>query len=193
MIFMVADLHRMMLVLSVRQDDQHSVKIGQTVKFVPDGDKDNPVFAKIDRLSHNVDPKTRAIKAMALVNSTDHRLRDQAFGKATITLRSQGEKVVAVPEDAIQWEGCSHVVFLLERTVDKNDDDDRLGHGKKDDDDKHDKSKVVFETRRVKLGIRSGGYVEVTEGLEESDRIAVLGSHVLKSHLFKDRIGAADE
>ena len=83
-------------------------------------------------------------------------------------------------------------MFVLEKPEPK-DGYAKEHEGNKDDDDKHEKPNVVFEVRKVGLGIRRDGYVEVTKGLQAGDEIAVIGSHVLKSHLFKDRIGSAEE
>lgn len=176
MIFTVGDCRQMLLSLDIRQEDQQRVKRDQIVRFRADGLKGEPIVTKIDRISHDLDPKTRVLKARAFVNNLNHQLKAHVFGTAEIVLCAE-TSVLTIPEEAIQWEGCSHIVFILEKKEGK----------------KEDNKEIVFETRRVKLGARREGYVEVTEGLKEGDTIAILGSHVLKSVLFKDRLGSADE
>jgi membrane fusion protein, heavy metal efflux system len=173
-LFVVGDPSRMTVLVDVRQEDARQVEKGMLVRFYPDGDKASasgerpkPVECRIDWVAPEVDPKTRIVKARAAVDNQDGRLRARAFGNAEIVLRAEGS-FVAVPDEAIQWEGCSHIVFV--RT-----------------------SPTQFEVRRVKLGVRDGGYVQVVEGVKQGETIAVLGSHVLKSVLFRDLLGSAEE
>ena len=70
--------------------------------------------------------------------------------------------------EAVHWEGCSHVVFVKQ-------------------------SAVEWLPRKVALGVRDGGVVEVVVGLAAGDEVAAAGSHVLKNELLKARIGAAEE
>ena len=183
----------MMLTLDIRQEDRHRVKVGrkQKVRFEPDGDNGNAVEGTIDWIGNEFDPKTRTVKARAFVPNADGRLKAHAFGKARIEIRATS-MVLTLPEEAIQWEGCSHIVFV------------------------HEPPKK-FEVRKVKLGIRRDGFVEVEPGfdeklfldplhflskdgyvqivfgVQENDVIAILGTHVLKSMLFRERLGTADE
>ena len=198
-IFVVGDCSRMMLLLDIRQEDQEPFKAGAGGKRLPlsrTATRGKPIETEIAWIAHDLDPKTRSVKACAYIPNLNHQLKAHAFGKAIITVRSEKE-VLAVPEEAVQWEGCSHIVFVrMEKAVDKKSeaDDDK---GKKVDeksDDQNDE-KVVFQgARKVKLGLRRDGFVEIKPGsLREGDIIAVLGSHVLKSELLKERIGAAEE
>jgi hypothetical protein len=47
--------------------------------------------------------------------------------------------------------------------------------------------------RRVNVGIRQGGVVEILAGVVPGEMVVTTGSHVLKSELLKDRIGAGDD
>ena len=46
-----------------------------------------------------------------------------------------------------------------------------------------------FETRDVKLGLRSPTAVEVREGIEIGERVVTAGSFILKSELEKEGFG----
>jgi cobalt-zinc-cadmium efflux system membrane fusion protein len=174
MIFVVGDCSRMLLLLDIRQEDQHLIKAGdeqkhlikagseqkhlietgsaQKVAFIPDGYQGEPIVTKIAWIAHDLDPKTRAVKACAYIPNKNHQLKAHAFGKAIITIRSKKE-ALAVPEEAVQWEGCSHIVFVrMEKAVEKKSEADD-GNSKKVDeksDDQNDE-KVVFKARKVKL------------------------------------------
>ncbi len=166
-IFVVGNTDRMLLILDIRQEDVYLVKANMPVRFHPDGDRGAPFEGKIDWVGQEVEPKTRTVKARVFVENKDDRLKARAFGMADIILHKEAI-VLAVPEEAIQWEGCSHIVFLREKPE-------------------------RFEVRKVTLGNRHNGYVEVKKGVDAGDPIAVVGSHVLKSHLFKDRLGTPEE
>jgi cobalt-zinc-cadmium efflux system membrane fusion protein len=170
-VLIVGDTSRMMLVFDIRQEDRDLVKPGQQVTFTSDGrqhvETREAVAGVIDWVSHEIDAKTRTVKARAFVDNPDGWLKANAFGTARIVIRPP-TPVQAIPEEAIQWEGCSHIVFLRE-------------------------AENRFEIRVVKLGQRRDGWVEVKSGVEVGDVIAVIGSHVLKSELFKDRLGQAEE
>jgi membrane fusion protein, heavy metal efflux system len=193
LIFVVGDCTQMLLLLDIRQEDQHLIKAGgeQKVAFTPDGYTE-PIPSKIAWIAHDLDPKTRAVKAFGYIRNENHQLKARAFGKASISIRPQKE-VLAVPDEAVQWEGCSHVVFVRVKKADEKKSDGDDGKSAKDD-EKSDDQKVVFMARKVKLGLRRDGFVEIEPGsLREGETIAVLGSHVLKSELLKERIGAAEE
>jgi multidrug efflux pump subunit AcrA (membrane-fusion protein) len=48
----------------------------------------------------------------------------------------------------------------------------------------------IFQTRKVKLGARSGGFAEILVGVLPGEVVASAGSFVLKSELLKSRLGA---
>lgn len=164
-IFVVGDTRRMMLQLDVRQEDRPFVTPGLKVEFTPDG-AGSPVQGVIDSIGQEIDPKTRTIKVRAFVDNLNGNLQAKMYGSALIM--KPGKEVLVVPEEAIQWEGCSHIVFVREKPE-------------------------QFEVRKVKLGTRNEGFVEVLEGVRKREKIAVVGSHVLKAMLFKDRLGTAEE
>jgi cobalt-zinc-cadmium efflux system membrane fusion protein len=173
-ILVVGDARRMMLMLDIRQEDRDLLNPGghPRVEFTAEGDAKVTATGEIDWVGQDIDPKTRTAKARAFVDNADGRLKANSFGRAQLTV--QAPKVVpVVPEEAIQWEGCSHIVFVREEAN-------------------------QFEVRKVELGLRRGGYVEVRPaegktGVKIGETIAVHGSHVLKSILFKDRLGSAEE
>jgi cobalt-zinc-cadmium efflux system membrane fusion protein len=202
-LFVVGDNGAMILMIDVPQERRDRVRIGCGVSFYPDGgkkqqddgNKQEHFDARIDWIAPDIDPKSRMIRARAVVEKPNGNLKANSFGVAHITVRDS-RRVTAVSEEAIQWEGCSHILFVCEETDDK---------------------KTKFRVRKVTLGIRHDGFVEVLPGIQEKfyldffelisddgfircelgvepgERIAVLGSHVLKSELFRDRLGKAEE
>jgi cobalt-zinc-cadmium efflux system membrane fusion protein len=76
-------------------------------------------------------------------------------------LTGEGDTAIAVPHDAIIYEGGAARVWVVR------------------DNDK------AIELRRIKVGLTNGTMVEVLEGLVPSDRVITKGS------LFIDRVAAA--
>jgi len=159
--FVVADTSRMWAVLDVRVEDMGSLSLGQAVAFQgPDLTSEG----KVSWISTAVDEKTRTLRVRASIENPDGRLRAHTFGTARITTR-ESPNAVAVPDEAIQWEGCCHIVFV--RLTDE-----------------------VFQTRKVRLGARSGRFTEVLVGVLPGEVVATTGSHVLKSEILKSKLGA---
>ncbi len=163
-LFGIADTRRMWILLDVRLEDAAGLAIGQPVHFRSDGSSDEVTVGKVLWLSTAVDEKTRTVKVRAEVENPEGRLRAHTFGAAKIVTRRE-EKAVAVPDAALQWEGCCHIVFV------------RL-------------SDEIFQTRKVRLGTRNRGYTEILVGVLPGEVVVTTGSHVLKSDILKSRLGA---
>ena len=163
-LFEIADTSRMWLMLDVPQPDAHRLALGQGAIFRPDDARDESVPAEIAWISTAVDEMTRTVKVRANAANPEGALRAHTFGRAQIVVRGS-PNAVAVPTEAIQWEGCCHVVFV------------RL-------------SDTVFQTRKVRLGARDPAFTEVVVGLLPGEVVATTGSHVLKSEILKSSLGA---
>jgi cobalt-zinc-cadmium efflux system membrane fusion protein len=166
-LFTISDLGSVHVLLDFRPEDAPRLAVGQRVEFRPDGDAGPPAIGELHWISPAVDEKTRMVHAHAEVPNPAGRLRANSFGTAAVTIRSHDAALV-VPGDAVQWEGCSYVVFAAE-------------------------SPTAFRPRKVRLGLRQDGVVEILVGLRRGDAVATAGSHVLKSYLFRDRLGGADD
>lgn len=162
-LFTVADVSSVWALLDVRAEDINSVAVGQPVTFHPTG-ADQAATGVVSWISTAVDDKTRTVKVHAVLANPDGELRPNTFGAARIAIRSE-PNAVAVSNEAIHWEGCCHVVFV--QLTDE-----------------------IFQTRKVRLGTRSGQFTEVRIGLLPGEVVATTGSHVLKSALLKSRLGA---
>ncbi len=162
-LFTVADTRRMWLTIDVAQAQLGRVAIGQSVRFQPER-SDWTAEGRISWISTSVDDQTRTVKVRADLDNADGRLLASLFGRARITVR-ESAIAIAVPNEAIQWEGCCHVVFV--RLTDD-----------------------IFQTRKVRLGTKDTHYTEVLTGVLQGELVATAGSHVLKSEILKSNLGA---
>ncbi|MEK7731157.1 MAG: efflux RND transporter periplasmic adaptor subunit, partial [Planctomycetota bacterium] len=163
-LFVVADTSRLWVMIDVPQALSGRLALGQRVRFRPERTSDDAALGTIAWISTAVDEQTRTVKVRADVDNTEGRLLAGMFGQAAITIR-ESPTAIAVPDEAVQWEGCCHLVFV--RLTDE-----------------------IFQPRKIKVGARSGGFTEVLVGVLPGEVVATTGSHVLKSEILKSSLGA---
>lgn len=161
--FTVADLHKMWILLDVREEDRDRVQVGQEVSFQVDGSSAEPVLGRISWLSPELEEKTRTMRVRVEVDNPAHRLLVHSFGTGRILVRSIAD-ALAVPDDAVQGKDKCHFVFV------------RLDEQR-------------FQTRLVKLGVRTGGYTQILDGVSAGEQVVTIGSHALKAELLRNLIG----
>ncbi len=169
-LFKVADTSRVWLFLSVPFEEAAYVRIGQHVKFQPDGSSEQ-ITGVVAWVSTEVDARTRTVQVRADLDNSTGRLRAETFGMGRIILREEADAIV-VPGSAIQWDGSCHVVFVR----DKNYFDDG--------------APKLFHTRSVRVGVKGEGMTEIIAGLLPREVVASVGSGVLRAQLLKNNIGA---
>jgi len=162
-LFVIADVSGMWLMIDLPQAQAARVALGQPVRFVPDGAAELEASGAVSWISTAVDRQTRTVKVRARVDNPAGRLRAGMFGRALITVGESPDAIV-VPDEAVQWEGCCHVVFV------------RAGED-------------IFRPRKVQPGARGDGFTEVLVGVLPDEIVATAGSHVLKSELLKGNLG----
>jgi cobalt-zinc-cadmium efflux system membrane fusion protein len=169
-LFTVADTSRVWLMLNVPLEAARYVRIRQQVLFQPDG-ADAPDQAEITWISTDVDPDTRTVPVRAELPNDDGHLRNETFGAGDIILREEQDAIV-VPNGAVHWEGCCHVVFVRDKDFLKRD------------------AYKVFHTRMVRPGVTSGDYTEMIAGVLPGEVVVTKGSGVLRAELLKGNLGA---
>jgi|GEM_PF-633652 len=168
--YTIADIDRMWIELSVRQDDADRLKLQAPVTFVGEL-KSRTVTGRLTWIGTEVDRKTRTVQARAVVENPPldgqgsqagaaRLLHAGAYGDARILIQSHPQ-AVAVPNDAMHWvwEIGSEVLFIAS-------EDGR-----------------TFTPRRVTKGLTRDGRVQVLEGIQPGERIATQGSRVLAAEL----------
>jgi len=160
----VADVSRMWALLDVFEADIPDVEVGQSVVLHPEGLRGRALPGEITWVAAHVDPRTRTLQARAELENPGGALKANMFARAEITVRD-GLAAVVVPTDAVQWEGCCNVVFVK-------------------------RSDVLYEPRKVLLGVDTGTVYEVLDGLRAGEEVVTQGSFLLKTEILKGSIGA---
>ncbi|MBK7878926.1 MAG: efflux RND transporter periplasmic adaptor subunit [Planctomycetes bacterium] len=163
-LFEVADTRRMWVTMDVPLSEAHRIGVSQQVAFRPDDARDEVVHGDVSWISTAVDEMTRTLKVRAEVENREGALRAHTFGRAQVIVRTSPQ-AIAVPTEAVQWEGCCYVVFV--RIADE-----------------------IFQTRKVRIGARDASHTEVLVGVLPGEVVVTEGSHVLKSEILKSALGA---
>lgn len=163
-IFMVADLSTLWVVIDVYEKDMSRLRVGAAVKASVTAFPDKTFKGRISYIADVVDEKTRTEKARVTIDNSGGLLKPGMFATVVTEARSgAAEKLMAVPDEAVQIEGAARYVFV-QIAPDK------------------------FKRRDIETGRTLGKDVEVISGLKEGEAIAVSGAFTLKSELKKSEI-----
>jgi cobalt-zinc-cadmium efflux system membrane fusion protein len=148
----------------VRESDLSLLHKGQVVEFASDGDALEKVSGRVIWVAQYLDPLTRSATVRAQVTNASLDLKAHQFGRLLLPISTKSA-AVAVPRDAVQWEGCCNVVFVKEAA-------DR------------------YRPHKVTVSRGDRGYYNISSGLRAGDMVVVKGSYLLKTELKKGSLGA---
>ena len=158
-LFVVVDLSRVWVELSVTSSDLALIREGQTARISARGSP-KTVHGKIIFVSPLVDKDTRTSRVVAEIDNADGSWRPGSFVTAAVAL-DQREVPVVAPVAAIQSLAGEKIVFV--------------------------RTKDGFEKRSVVLGQREDKSVEIISGLTAGETIAASNTFSLKAELSKPR------
>lgn len=122
------------------------IRINQLVDVSLEAYEGRKFQGRIWRISPTVDESKRTFIAEALIDNKQGELKPGSYAKAHLPT-SKNEQVVVIPQRAVYYVLGSNKAFVVKDGV--------------------------VEARDVKLGDRLGDEVEILEGLQQGDRIAV--------------------
>lgn len=156
-LFVIVDLTRVWVEMTVSPTDLPLVQEGQTVDIkVRNGGPS--AIGKIIFVSPLLDKDTRTARVVAALENPDKSWRPGSFVTAAISVNERRAPAV-VPIGALQAVSGQKTVFV------------RTAEG--------------FEPRRVVVGQRDGGIVEIREGLQAGEEVAATNTFSLKAELSK--------
>tara|TARA_R110002020_G_scaffold226974_2_gene437512 strand:+ start:34105 stop:35214 length:1110 start_codon:yes stop_codon:yes gene_type:complete len=129
-----------------------SLRAGVTVTATTDDLPGMEFAGKIDSVDNTIDPVTRSVRVRAVLPNLDRDLKAGMFMR--VTIQADARTALSIPEGAIQPLGPDNFVFVA---VEEN--------GKK-----------VARKRKIQIGLRQAGNVEVLSGLSEGDLIITEGA-----------------
>ena len=163
-VFIIGDLSTVWIVAYIRETEAPLVHVGQPIYFTVLAYPDRAFPASISYVAAALDPTTRRLLVRATVNNAEGLFKPEMFASVKI-LTGEGDNAVAVPRDAIIYEGEAARVWVV-----RDKDNEK-----------------AIELRRIKVGLTNGNLVEALKGLGPGDRVVTKGS------LFIDRVASSAE
>ena len=145
---------------SLPQQELHLVRLGLAVRVTTDAQPVVTLQGRVTAINPLVDAQTRQIKVQATVANREQKLRPGMFVNVAVGLPVQQE-VLAIPATAVLYAPYGDSVFIIEDAADK-------------------KGKVLRQ-QFVRLGVKRGDYVAVTNGLKEGDTVVSTGVFKLRN------------
>jgi Cu(I)/Ag(I) efflux system membrane fusion protein len=156
MIYKLEDLSNLWIEADLYPNEASFVNIGQEIEISIAGFETNPLIATVSFLTPEYKPNTQIIVMRATINNKN--LDYKPGMQANVFLRHGTKKSLAVPANAVIRDSKGTYAFVQ---IDKN----------------------TFQPRVVKTGIESNTQIEITEGLQEGEVLAVTGAYLLYSDL----------
>jgi cobalt-zinc-cadmium efflux system membrane fusion protein len=156
--FVISDINKLWMVANVPESEVPYYRIGQNVIVNVQAYKDRLFPGKIVYVADSVDPATRRLTIYAALDDKDHELKPQMLAGFTIEL-TRPETWPAVPLEALVRENNG----LRSVWVTNNGTD--------------------FKRRLVRIGILQADLVQILDGLEPGETIA-LNKALFLSNLY---------
>ena len=152
-LFRVADHSHVWATVDVAERDLAAVATGQSVTVRARSYPDRVFTGKVALVYPHLSPATRTVRVRIELPNSDHLLLPDMYAEAEIDTGG-GAKVLAVPDSAIIDSGDRQVVIV-------------------------DKGEGRFEPRKVQLGRRGAGYVEIKAGVIEGDSVVTSANFLI--------------
>lgn len=152
---MLADLSRIWVIADIYEDELPWVRVGDEVEIQLTGIPGRTFTGQLTYIYPYAEAKTRTVKVRLEFENPDLVLKPDMYANVTIHVASQLDAVV-IPSEAVVRSGVRDQVFVLR------------GPGK-------------FEPREVKLGVSSGGLIQVIDGLMPGEEIVTSGQFLIDS------------
>ncbi len=152
-LFEITDLGRVWVLADIYENEVGHIEPGmRAMAFSPHLGKS--FSAEVTRVLPLFDPGTRTFQVRLETANPGFLLRPEMF--LDVELPVTLAEAVSVPTDAVLFSGTRETVFV-------------------------DRGNGYFEPRRIKTGWRLGNRIEVVEGLDPGERIAVSGNFLIDS------------
>ncbi|QSA98101.1 efflux RND transporter periplasmic adaptor subunit [Methylococcus sp. EFPC2] len=153
-LYTIADLSRIWIVGDIYEYEMPLIAIGQTANVSLSYAPDAPLQARIGFIYPTVDPQTRTAKVRFELDNPGERLKPGMY--TNLELKVPLGLRLAVSKDAILESGERQIVFI------------HLGGGR-------------LEWRNAKVGLRSGDWVELLEGVQEGEHVVTSANFLIDS------------
>lgn len=150
----IADLSRVWVEAQAYQFELPLLKIGTPAQITFPDDSKRVLHGVVSYVAPFLDGDTRSARIRVELDNTDGALRPDMYTEVQLAV-PLGQRLV-VPEEAVLYSGANRVVFL------------DLGDGR-------------LQPRRVHIGLRNNGWIEILDGLKSGDAIVTSGNFLISS------------
>lgn len=149
----IIDLSEVWIKAEVVENKINWLKINQPVDIKLNSNDAMESF--VDYIYPTLNTKNRTVSVRMVLDNKDGRLKPNMFADLTIYAGAK-ENILIVPNEAVIRSGKSNRVMVA------------IGDGR-------------FEAKTVRLGLESGGFIEIVSGLKEGDEVVISGQFLLDS------------
>ncbi|NCT41459.1 MAG: efflux RND transporter periplasmic adaptor subunit [Alphaproteobacteria bacterium] len=152
MITTIDDVTVMKLDFSVPEVFLSTLKPGVIIEATTQAYPEDVFKGEIANVDSRIDPVTRSIEARAIIDNADGKLKPGLL--MHVVLQKNPRKALIIPEETLTANGADNYVLVVTTTD----------------------GKTSAERRKVELGARQFGSVEILSGLEEGEKIVTHGT-----------------
>jgi RND family efflux transporter MFP subunit len=152
-LYQIADLSTVWVIAEINEQDIGHIQLGSAAQVTADAYPERTFDGKVNFIYPTLDSNTRTVRVRIEIPNMKGMLKPAMFVNARIAT-GKGDKVLAVPTSAVIDSGTRQVVLV------------RLSEGR-------------FAPRNVKIGLRSGGYVEVISGVTEGEQVVTSANFLI--------------
>ncbi|BCB27140.1 cation efflux system protein [Sulfurimicrobium lacus] len=154
-LYQIADLSSVWIVADVFEQDLALVRPGENARAMLNAYPGKAFSARVSYVYPTLNPQTRTVPVRLELANPGGLLKPGMYADVELSTPAGG-KVLTVPASAVIYSGKNQTVLV------------ELAPGR-------------FEPRPVKLGMQGGDYVEVLEGLTESEKVVVSANFLIDS------------
>jgi len=156
-LYAIADLSTMWLKANVPEFDSPLIRVGQEIEVRVAALPGRVFRARISAVGASSDAATRRVMVRSEIPNPDRALKSEMFASFKISI-GNGERTLAVPVEAVIWEGDVAIVWV-------------------------GREPLVFERRKVKVGLEQDGRLLINDGLEAGELVVGRGAIYLQNQL----------
>jgi Cu(I)/Ag(I) efflux system membrane fusion protein len=152
-LYRLADHSRVWIIADVAEADIAPIRVGAPAKVTLRADQSTALEGKVTLIYPELKVETRTVPVRIELPNPDQLLRTSMYADVVFGA-GDASPVTAIPDSAVIDSGSKQVVLVAK------------GEGR-------------FEPRAVKLGRRSEGYAEITEGLKPGEEVVISANFLI--------------
>lgn len=150
----IIDMDKVYVEINVTENIINDLYLEQEVVVEIPAAYDEDITGKIDRLSPAADPKTGLYSVRIYIENKEHKIKPGMFSKIKLDTDVR-ENVIAVKSESVVQDDEKMVVYVVED------------------------NKAV--QKEVKIGLDTGTYIEILDGVKKDDKIIVKGQNYVEN------------